>query len=266
MFFDLTSCCILLTTSIFLCGPSAAALTPSQFCPRIRRKRNHFLQISQGVTRFGASFTSSAFLFLPAFIHSHHKKTYDELFALLLLLFSSFFSSSSSSSPSPFFFLLLLSFSTSSSLPSTFSELSTFPPDGFCFQKYLGPFTGGFLQRSLGPYPGCFLFFGVRIWGRHTWGRSDFKKRASKKSLLYFSAMCGSPRIYGWLLVGMAKRSRLTALQDGRSARATQACAPRRKKKLCAPACAHIVRVVCPHPKAFKKWRSAPQAASCWEK
>ena len=30
--------------------------------------------------------------------------------------------------------------------------------------------------------------------------------------------MGGCPRIYGWLLVGTAKRSRLTAVQDGRSA------------------------------------------------
>ena len=43
--------------------------------------------------------------------------------------------------------------------------------------------------------------------------------------------MCGSPRIYGGLLVGMAKRSRSTAVQGGRSARATRGCVPRRKKK-----------------------------------
>ena len=38
------------------------------------------------------------------------------------------------------------------------------------------------------------------------------KKRASKISLLYFSTMRGKPRICGWLLVGIAKRSRTTAV------------------------------------------------------
>ena len=47
-------------------------------------------------------------------------------------------------------------------------------------------------------------------------GRSDdsvqiltllVKKRASKMSILKFSAICGSPRISGWLLCGTAKRS-----------------------------------------------------------
>ena len=50
------------------------------------------------------------------------------------------------------------------------------------------------------------------------------KKSASKISLTQVLAVCGCPSIYGWLLVGMAKRSRLTAVQDGR------ACVPRRKK------------------------------------
>ena len=54
--------------------------------------------------------------------------------------------------------------------------------------------------------------------------------------------MEGSPHIYGWLIVGMAKPSRKTAGQDGRSARATQASVPRRKKTLRASMRTHYVR------------------------
>ena len=36
-----TSCCILITASVLLCGPSAAALTLSQFCPSSKRRKNH---------------------------------------------------------------------------------------------------------------------------------------------------------------------------------------------------------------------------------
>ena len=59
----------------------------------------------------------------------------------------------------------------------------------------------------------------------------QLQKTGFKNFSLEISAMCGSRRIYGWLLVGMAMSSRLTAVQDGRSARATQACVPPRKKK-----------------------------------
>ena len=58
-----------------------------------------------------------------------------------------------------------------------------------------------------------------------------------------------------WLLVGMAKRSRLTAVQDGRGARATQGVRRRAcldaKKKLCAPACAHTLREWSARTKSF---------------
>ena len=96
------------------------------------------------------------------------------------------------------------------------------------------------------------LMFGVRFWGRHKWGWRNCKKRASKISILKFSAMCGNPRIFGRLLVGMSKRSRLTAVQDGRSASATQACTPRRKKDtLRASMRTHYVSGL-RAPKAFK--------------
>ena len=87
--------------------------------------------------------------------------------------------------------------------------------------------------------------------GRHKWGRSNCKKRASKISILQFSVTCGSPLIDDWLLVGTAKRSRLTAVQDGRSARATQACAPRTKKTFRASIRTHNVSGL-RAPKAFK--------------
>ena len=41
--------------------------------------------------------------------------------------------------------------------------------------------------------------------------------------------MCGSPRINGWLLVGMAKRSRSTAVQGGRSAGTRNVSPPSRR-------------------------------------
>ena len=62
------------------------------------------------------------------------------------------------------------------------------------------------------------------------------------QSRYWISASCASPRISGWVLVGVVrsrswrdKRARFDA-----------------KKKLCAPACANIARVVCPHHKHSK--------------
>ena len=58
------------------------------------------------------------------------------------------------------------------------------------------------------------------------------------------SLQCG---IRGWHLDGMAMRAQSTAVRSGRSVCATQACVHRRKKKLCAPACENIARVICAH-------------------
>ena len=68
LFLIRTSCCII----ILLCGPSAAALALSQFCPKNQKEKGPptFLQ---GLPRIGASFTSFAFLFLFAFLHSRHR-------------------------------------------------------------------------------------------------------------------------------------------------------------------------------------------------
>ena len=95
-------------------------------------------------------------------------------------------------------------------------------------------------------------------------GRSNCKKTCFKNfNLVILSTMCGSPRIHGWLFVGTAKRSRLTAVQDGRSARATQACVPRRKKETIRASmrthCVSGLRA----PKAFKKWRSVICGNQC---
>ena len=69
------------------------------------------------------------------------------------------------------------------------------------------------------------------------------------------------------MAVGMAKRSRSTAVQGGCSVRATQACVPRRNKKtLCAPALRKTLREWSARTTSIHTWRSAPQAASCWEK
>ena len=77
------------------------------------------------------------------------------------------------------------------------------------------------------------------------------QKTASNFSLLKLAATCGRPRFHGRLLLGIGKRSHLTA-QDGRSARATQACAPRRKKEtLRASTRTHHVSGL-RAPKAFK--------------
>ena len=63
--------------------------------------------------------------------------------------------------------------------------------------------------------------------------------------------MCGSPRICGWLLVGTAKRSRLTAVQDGRRARDAGVRASTQKETLRASMRTHFVGGL-RAPKAFK--------------
>ena len=114
-FYTCTSCCILTIASVLLCGPSAAALTHSQFCPSSKKGEK---ATSQNSPRFASLWGVSpcillSFSFLPFFILNIHSLMmfsfhfFHHLFFLyfnLLLLFLFLFFTL----PPRFFLLLLL--------------------------------------------------------------------------------------------------------------------------------------------------------------
>ena len=105
--FTCTSYCILTIASVLLCGPSAAALTHRQFCPRINTMKSHFPNFPKVCLALVCLSLLLLFSLLSASLHSHHIQTYDEPFEL----------------PPPYPFC----FSFSTSLPSAVLDLGTFP-------------------------------------------------------------------------------------------------------------------------------------------
>ena len=162
--FTSTSCCILTTTSFLLCGPSAAALTHSQFCSKKQKEKEPPPKLPQDLSRFWNILLSSWIPFLSHLLFSSSQRGLRS--SLCTFSTNSFCTSPSSS----------LSFSSfsSTSLPFAFSERATFRLCGFChsrfsgpspgcfFQEYVGSYSGCFLQRFSGPSPGCFF---LGFWG-----------------------------------------------------------------------------------------------------
>ena len=140
-----TSCCVLITASVLLCGPSAAALTLSQFCPSSKGRKSHFPNFPRFASLWGDLLFFSSFLFLFALLHPHRKQTCDDLFAL--------FPPSPVSELRLFFFSLSSSFSAS--LSSMFSELATSPSGASAF-PVLVSFPWLFLSRILRSLPWLF--------------------------------------------------------------------------------------------------------------
>ena len=148
-----TSCCILITASVLLCGPSAAALTLSQFCPMIRKRKSNF----PNFPRFVSLWAIFALCCFPSSF------CLDELFALLppfplsvlnlirVFLFVPFF---------PLLFLpLFLNSPPFHLMASTFKSVWVLTLAVSIYLGVWGPFPDCFLQRSSGPSPGCFFFF-----------------------------------------------------------------------------------------------------------
>ena len=114
-----TSCCMFITASV-LCGPSAAALTFSQFCPTIRKRKSRLPLFPKACLALGclALFLLS-FSFSPFFTNRLMMISLHCFHHPLFLCFAFFFF------PFFLFFFLHLSF-------FYFSELATCPPCGLC--------------------------------------------------------------------------------------------------------------------------------------
>ena len=109
--------------------------------------------------------------------------------------------------------------------------------------------------------------FGVRYWVGNNRSGGHRRNVLPTVQAPKFFAMCGSPRIDGCLLVGMAMRSRSTAVQSGRSVRATQACVLRRKKNLRASMRFMLGEVTAPlsfFAMPMSSTNRTPPALICW--
>ena len=135
-----TSCCILITASVLLCGPSAAALTLSQVYPTIRKRKSHFQnfsKVSLALGRLSLVFLSFSFVSLFILIMDRLMMSSLPLFHhFLFLYFTFFFYSFLFPVLSLPFFLELATFLDTarlwSILVSTQPDFAVFPHENVC--------------------------------------------------------------------------------------------------------------------------------------